>query len=33
MHPFVQLADGAPMFWGQTYTNQDLIVKILLVLL
>lgn len=33
MQPFYLLADGAPMFWGQTYTHHDLIVILLLVLL
>lgn len=33
MHPFSLLADGAPLFWGQTYTNQDLVVVLLLVIL
>lgn len=33
MNSMFLLADGAPMFWGQTYTNHDLIVVLLLVLL
>ncbi len=33
MQPFFLLADGATMFWGQTYSHHDLIVILLLVLL
>ena len=33
MLPISLLADGATMFWGQTYTHQDLFVVLLLVLL
>lgn len=33
MQPFFLLADGIPMFWGQTFTNHDLLVILLLVLL
>ena len=33
MHNLFQLADDTTMFWGQTYSNHDLIVILLLVLL